>query len=44
MEELPSARRRRQLRADIAEYFKSNAEVERQIMEDFKYVDNSRHQ
>ena len=39
MEELLGARRRRQLRADIAEYFESHADAERQIMEDFRYVD-----
>jgi metal-responsive CopG/Arc/MetJ family transcriptional regulator len=40
MEELIKARHRRKLRTDIAEYFNDRSDFEREVMNDFKYVDS----
>jgi hypothetical protein len=40
MEELLKARRTQKLKADIAAYFDEHDQLERELMEDFKYVDS----
>ena len=39
VEDMLKARKRNKLRAEIAEYFENNRELERRVMDDFRHVD-----